>query len=285
MESGTPGVKATEDGWLNRALQSMPGRQTRRRFAPWPWARICRSLCAARAPAIALAGREAVPSVRAVADGGRRLRGALRTDGGPGAARHRHGNVRSDRHAAQGRSRRSSSRKTARMYPNSRVGQTLHASRATAQSRHRARSHASSIPAAGTTTSTKAARKASWRICCAIWASRSRRSHQDMGDRMEDIVVVTMSEFGRTAHENGNRGTDHGHANCMFVMGGADQGRQSLRQMAGHRPRATQRRPRPCADHRFSLRAWRSDRQASRQPRPDDGLSRLRERSAASSSA
>jgi uncharacterized protein (DUF1501 family) len=44
--------------------------------------------------------------------------------------------------------------------------------------------------------------------------------HQDMGDRMADIVVVTMSEFGRTAKENGNRGTDHGHANCMFVMGG-----------------------------------------------------------------
>ena len=43
--------------------------------------------------------------------------------------------------------------------------------------------------------------------------------HQDMGDRMSDIVVVTMSEFGRTARENGNRGTDHGHANCMFVMG------------------------------------------------------------------
>jgi uncharacterized protein (DUF1501 family) len=44
--------------------------------------------------------------------------------------------------------------------------------------------------------------------------------HQDMGDRMADVVVVTMSEFGRTARENGNRGTDHGHANCMFVMGG-----------------------------------------------------------------
>ncbi len=46
----------------------------------------------------------------------------------------------------------------------------------------------------------------------------------DLGDRMEDIILVTMSEFGRTAHENGNRGTDHGHANCMFVMGGAVQG-------------------------------------------------------------
>jgi uncharacterized protein (DUF1501 family) len=48
--------------------------------------------------------------------------------------------------------------------------------------------------------------------------------YQDLGDRMEDVVVVTMSEFGRTAKENGNRGTDHGHANVMFVMGGAVQG-------------------------------------------------------------
>ncbi len=48
--------------------------------------------------------------------------------------------------------------------------------------------------------------------------------HRDMGDRMGDIVVVTMSEFGRTAKENGNRGTDHGHANCMFVMGGDVKG-------------------------------------------------------------
>jgi uncharacterized protein (DUF1501 family) len=48
--------------------------------------------------------------------------------------------------------------------------------------------------------------------------------NQDMGGRMEDVVVVTMSEFGRTAKENGNRGTDHGHANAMFVMGGAVKG-------------------------------------------------------------
>jgi uncharacterized protein (DUF1501 family) len=48
--------------------------------------------------------------------------------------------------------------------------------------------------------------------------------HQDMGDRMGDVVVVTMSEFGRTAKENGNRGTDHGHANVMLVMGGDVKG-------------------------------------------------------------
>ncbi len=46
----------------------------------------------------------------------------------------------------------------------------------------------------------------------------------DMGDRMEDIVVATMSEFGRTAQENGNNGTDHGHGDVMFVMGGPVRG-------------------------------------------------------------
>ena len=48
--------------------------------------------------------------------------------------------------------------------------------------------------------------------------------HQDLGDRLDDIVIVTMSEFGRTARENGNRGTDHGHANVMFVIGGRVRG-------------------------------------------------------------
>ncbi len=48
--------------------------------------------------------------------------------------------------------------------------------------------------------------------------------HKDMGEQMADITVLTMSEFGRTARENGNRGTDHGHANAMFVLGGPVKG-------------------------------------------------------------
>src|SRR2546421_573395 len=46
----------------------------------------------------------------------------------------------------------------------------------------------------------------------------------DLGDLGEDTVVVTMSEFGRTVRENGNRGTDHGHANVIFVLGGPVKG-------------------------------------------------------------
>jgi uncharacterized protein (DUF1501 family) len=48
--------------------------------------------------------------------------------------------------------------------------------------------------------------------------------YRDLGDRLNDVVLITMSEFGRTARENGNRGTDHGHANVMFVLGGPVRG-------------------------------------------------------------
>jgi uncharacterized protein (DUF1501 family) len=48
--------------------------------------------------------------------------------------------------------------------------------------------------------------------------------HRDLGDRMADVAVVTMTEFGRTVRENGNRGTDHGHASVSFVLGGAVKG-------------------------------------------------------------
>jgi uncharacterized protein (DUF1501 family) len=48
--------------------------------------------------------------------------------------------------------------------------------------------------------------------------------HQDLGDRMADVTLVTMSEFGRTVHQNGNRGTDHGHGTCFFTMGGNIKG-------------------------------------------------------------
>ena len=46
----------------------------------------------------------------------------------------------------------------------------------------------------------------------------------DLGDRMEDVVILTMSEFGRTARQNGSGGTDHGHAGCLFVIGGSVKG-------------------------------------------------------------
>ncbi|HEX4796336.1 MAG TPA: DUF1501 domain-containing protein [Humisphaera sp.] len=44
--------------------------------------------------------------------------------------------------------------------------------------------------------------------------------NKDLGDRMSDVMLLTMSEFGRAARQNGNRGTDHGHGTCFFALGG-----------------------------------------------------------------
>jgi uncharacterized protein (DUF1501 family) len=61
---------------------------------------------------------------------------------------------------------------------------------------------------------------------------------RDLGDRMEDIVVITVSEFGRTARENGGGGTDHGHANVMFVLGGKVRGGRVYGSWPGLAPEA-----------------------------------------------
>jgi uncharacterized protein (DUF1501 family) len=48
--------------------------------------------------------------------------------------------------------------------------------------------------------------------------------YQDLGDRMRNIVILTMTEFGRTIRQNGSGGTDHGHASCLFALGGPVKG-------------------------------------------------------------
>ena len=65
---------------------------------------------------------------------------------------------------------------------------------------------------------------------------------------MADVTILTMSEFGRTARQNGNGGTDHGHATAMFVIGGDVKGKKVHGKWPGLRARAAQRRPRSRAD-------------------------------------
>ncbi|MEP6472514.1 MAG: DUF1501 domain-containing protein, partial [Gemmatimonadota bacterium] len=60
----------------------------------------------------------------------------------------------------------------------------------------------------------------------------------DLGDRMADVIVLTMSEFGRTVKENGSSGTDHGHATAMLVMGGPVHGGRMLGRWPGLAPEA-----------------------------------------------
>jgi uncharacterized protein (DUF1501 family) len=56
------------------------------------------------------------------------------------------------------------------------------------------------------------------------WGASIAALATDLGKRMDDVVILTMSEFGRTARENGSRGTDHGHGNAMFVIGNSVKG-------------------------------------------------------------
>lgn len=62
--------------------------------------------------------------------------------------------------------------------------------------------------------------------------------YRDLGDRVDDVLLLTMSEFGRTARENGNRGTDHGHANVMFALGGPVRGGKVYGRWPGLEPEA-----------------------------------------------
>ena len=48
--------------------------------------------------------------------------------------------------------------------------------------------------------------------------------YHDLGDRMQNVVIVTMTEFGRAMRQNGSGGTDHGHASCSFLLGGRVRG-------------------------------------------------------------
>src|SRR5262249_55754808 len=48
--------------------------------------------------------------------------------------------------------------------------------------------------------------------------------YRDLGDQMRNVVILTMTEFGRAIRQNGSGGTDHGHASCLFIAGGPVKG-------------------------------------------------------------
>ena len=221
MESGTPGIKATEDGWLNRSLQTMPQPGSSPFRAVAMGANLPMTLRGS-APAVALADVRQFRVIRSLP----RLREASKRCmrkqwTRPCAAQAR-------RHSKRLKCcvkpiRRASRRKMEPCIRGSRVGQTL---------QQVAQLHKANIGLEVTFVDT-----GGWDNHVNQGGSQGQLANllrdvaqslaaftQDMGDRMEEVVVVTMSEFGRTAHENGNRGTDHGHANCMLVIGGAVNG-------------------------------------------------------------
>lgn len=225
MESGTPGVKSTEDGWLNRALQSedLRHRAPHTAFRAVAVSADVPLTLAGKVPAIALnnvndftvAGRGPAPSPAANAfeamygESGDRIFHAAGEETFDAVKMLRAANPAQYQPNA--------------VYPNSEFGNNMkqiaqllkanlgveaaftdvngwdtHQNQGgvNGQLANRLRDFSDSI--------------------AAFWS--------DMGDDADNITLVTMSEFGRTARENGTGGTDHGHANAMFVLGGNVKG-------------------------------------------------------------
>jgi uncharacterized protein (DUF1501 family) len=221
MESGTPGMKATEDGWLNRAIETIPEEDASPFRAVAMGPNLPRMLRGG-APAIALPDvrQFKVMSQSPMIEGGFEAMYAQTVD----QALHGTG---TETFEAIDLLRKADPGKYAPEhgadYPKSRLGQ--------------------SMQQVGQLIKANIGVEVLF-VDCGGWDNHVNEGgvqgqlsnllrdlgqtlaafHQDMGDRMENIITVTMSEFGRTAKENGNRGTDHGHANCMFVMGGAVKG-------------------------------------------------------------
>jgi uncharacterized protein (DUF1501 family) len=225
MESGTPGIKATDDGWLNRALETVPEENTSPFRAVAMGPNLPRMLRGS-APAIALPDVKQfrvisqTPGMGQIAEGGFEAMYAQTVD-------HALRGTGTETFEAIDMLRKADPSKykpeNGANYSNSRLGQSLQQ--------------------IGQLLKANIGAEVLF-VDCGGWDNHVNEGgvqgqlsnllkdlgqgmaafRQDMGDRMEDIVLVTMSEFGRTAKENGNRGTDHGHANCMFVMGGDVKG-------------------------------------------------------------
>lgn len=236
MESGTPGVKSTDDGWLNRALQAEDLRQSLRHRC----AGTCEAHTAFRAlalgpevprtlagkiPAIAIsnvndftvAGRGPNPSPAADAFE------AMYTGSGDrifhAAGDETFEAVKMLRAANPGQYAPAAGAS----YPNSEFGNNMRQIAQLLKANLGVEAAFTDVSGwdthqnQGSVNGQLANRLSDFSASiAAFW--------RDLGDNAGDVTLVTMSEFGRTAHENGTGGTDHGHANAMFVLGGKVKG-------------------------------------------------------------
>ena len=224
MESGTPGVKSTEDGWLNRAVSGLNETSASPFRAVAMGGALPRTL-AGSVPAVAMG------NIREFAVGGRGPAGAIASSSFEAMYEQSvdtvlHGTGNETFEAVKMLKSADPEKYTPAPgadYPRGRFGDSL---RQVAQ-----------LIKANLGVEVAFADIGGWdhhvnegsvqgqianitrdfsQSIAAFWT--------DLGDLVADTVVVTMSEFGRTVRENGNRGTDHGHANVMFVLGGPVKG-------------------------------------------------------------
>ena len=225
METGTPDVKSTPDGWLNRLLAA-EGTCAQCAVHPSPFRAVALSPQTPRilegpAPTIAMSSL-ADFTIRATGDDVQRLEALYRT----GNADLIHGTGAESFDAVKMLRAADPQRyapANGAAYPRSPFGQSLQ--------------QIAQLIKAGVGLEIAFADVGGWDTHVnqggasgqlanrlADFAQAIAALAADLGDRMDDVVIVTMSEFGRMAKQNGNGGTDHGHAGALFVIGGRVRG-------------------------------------------------------------
>ncbi|MFN2445462.1 MAG: DUF1501 domain-containing protein [Vicinamibacterales bacterium] len=234
MESATPGVKSTRDGWINRYLQVEPDAVAN----PLRAVSLTRTMPRAlqgRAPTLAV-GRVDEFGVRGGMGAGASFEAAYaeaadRVLGGTAseafdAMRTLRGATRGRYQAAHGAD-----------YPRSPFGQALQ--------------EIARLAKADVGLEVAFAESGQWDHHVNQGGATGQMANRlddfargiaalarDLGERLADTVILSMSEFGRAVSENGNRGTDHGHGNAMLLIGGSVKGRRVYGPWPGLRPEA-----------------------------------------------
>lgn len=223
MESGTPGIKSTRDGWLNRAMQVTSGKEDSPFRAVAMTQQLPRSFYG-KAPSIAMTNLadftvKAGIYTQEIKGGfeGVYQHNAKDSLGETGADTFEAVNYLKQANPAQYKAENGS------VYPNSQLGRSL---RQIAQ-----------LIKAGVGLEVAFAEAGGWDTHINQGGSRGQLANllrdfsssiaafaTDLGKRMDDVVLLTMSEFGRTARENGSRGTDHGHGNAILILGNSVKG-------------------------------------------------------------
>jgi uncharacterized protein (DUF1501 family) len=226
METGTPGVKATEDGWLNRSLRDLPSVSAQ--TSPFRAIALGPSL-----PRI-LSGNEPAVAMNNINDfsvGGRSPKPSLAASAFEAMYDHSsdsvlHGTGEETFDAVKMLKAADPGKYTpgpGADYPKGRLGDSLRQLAQLIKANLGVQVAFADIGGWDHHVN-EGATEGQLANVLAEFSNSIAAFWTDLGDLGEDTVVVTMSEFGRTARENGNRGTDHGHANVMFVLGGPVKG-------------------------------------------------------------
>lgn len=223
MESGTPGVKSTRDGWLNRALQGSAGKDDSPFRAVSMTQQLPRSLYG-KAPSIAMTNLAdfTVKAGRYTAELKGGFEGVYQQNAKDSLAETGKETFEAVNFLKQANPAQYKPENGA-VYPNTALGRSL---RQIAQ-----------LIKAGVGLEVAFAEMGGWDTHINQGGSRGQLANllrdfsgsiaafaTDLGKRMDDVVLLTMSEFGRTARENGSRGTDHGHGNAMLILGNGVRG-------------------------------------------------------------